>query len=100
MGRLRNFVTPLHTATKRDYLARMVDDKVHCMLKAKEYEGDYWDGDRRYGYAGYKVIEGRWTGVAQALVEIYGPKDKVRIVDVGCRKAFLLHELKKLLPEA
>jgi hypothetical protein len=29
----------------------MVDDKVHCMLKAKEYEADYWDGDRRYGYA-------------------------------------------------
>ena len=28
MGKLRNFVTPLHQATKRDYLARMVDDKV------------------------------------------------------------------------
>ena len=52
MGQLRNFVTPLHKATKRDYLARMVDDKVHCMLKAKEYEYDYWDGDRRYGYGG------------------------------------------------
>lgn len=34
-----NFVTPLHQATKRDYLARMVDNKVHCMLKAKEYRG-------------------------------------------------------------
>ncbi|HUE76016.1 MAG TPA: SAM-dependent methyltransferase, partial [Chloroflexota bacterium] len=43
MGQLRNFVTPLHKSTKRDYLARMVDDKVVCMLKAKEYEADYWD---------------------------------------------------------
>ena len=56
MGRLLNIVTPLHKATKRDYVARMMDDKVNCMLKAKEYEADYWDGDRRYGYGGYKYI--------------------------------------------
>ena len=56
MGQLRNFVTPLHQATRRDYLARMIDDKVHCMHKAKEYEADYWDGDRRYGYGGGKMI--------------------------------------------
>ena len=48
MGVLREFVTPLHRATKRDYLARMNDDKVHCMLKAKQYGAEYWDGDRRY----------------------------------------------------
>ena len=54
MGRLLNVVTPLHKRTARDYLARMVDDKVHCMLKAKEYEFDYWDGDRRFGYGGYR----------------------------------------------
>ena len=56
MGRLLEIVTPLHKATKRDVLARMNDDKVHCMVKAKEYEFDYWDGDRRYGYA---VFAGR-----------------------------------------
>ena len=70
MGRLLNIVTPLHKATKRDYLARMVDDKVNCMLKAKEYEADYWDGDRRYGYSGYKYMAGRWKPVAQALIDI------------------------------
>src|SRR5262249_59355566 len=70
MGRLLDIVTPLHKMTKRDYLARMNDDKVHCMLKAKEYEFDYWDGDRRYGYGGYKFIEGRWKPVAQALIDI------------------------------
>src|ERR1700741_894903 len=59
MGRLLDIVTPLHKATKRDYLARMNDDKVHCMVKAKEYEFDYWDGDRRYGYGGLKDHVGR-----------------------------------------
>src|SRR5499427_1757383 len=72
MGRLLNVVTPLHQMTKRDYIGRMVDDKVHCMLKAKEYEGDYWDGDRRYGYGGYRYIEGRWKPVAQGLIDRHG----------------------------
>ena len=100
MGRLLNIVTPLHQMTKRDYLARMVDDKVHCMLKAKEYEKDYWDGDRRYGYGGYRYLPGRWAPVAKALIEIYGLKSDAKILDVGCGKAFLLYELKLLLPDA
>ena len=40
MGELVQFVTPLHQATSRAYIDRMVDEKVHCMLKAKEYEVD------------------------------------------------------------
>ena len=100
MGRLLNVVTPLHQMTKRDYLARMVDDKVHCMLKAKEYEADYWDGDRRYGYGGYRYIPGRWKPVAQALIDLYGLKGDASILDVGCGKGFLLHEFKELLPDA
>src|SRR3984893_18240349 len=100
MGRLLDIVTPLHKMTKRDYVARRVDDKVHCMRKAKEYEGDYWDGDRRYGYGGYRYIESRWKPVAQGLIDLHGLKGKVRILDVGCGKGYLLREFKQLLPEA
>ena len=99
MGQLLNVVTPLHKRTARDYLARMVDDKVHCMLKAKEYELDYWDGDRRYGYGGYRY-DGRWKVVAQQLIDHYRLGRNARILDVGCGKAHLLHELKQLLPDA
>ena len=98
MGELKNFVTPLHQSTKRDYLARMVDDKVHCMLKAKEYEADYWDGDRRYGYGGYKYIPGRWKPVAEALITNYGLKAGSRVLDVGCGKGFLLYEMQLIEP--
>ena len=35
IGRLLEIVIPLHKATKRDYLARMIDDKVDCMRKAR-----------------------------------------------------------------
>ena len=98
MGRLLDIVTPLHRATERDYLARMNDDKVACMLKAKEYEYDYWDGDRRYGYGGYRYIEGRWAPVAEKLIELYGLTDGSSVLDVGCGKAFLLYEMQKLVP--
>lgn len=98
MGRLLNIVTPLHKATKRDYLARMVDDKVTCMLKAKQYEADYWDGDRRFGYGGYKYLPGRWKPVAQALIDTYGLKAGSRVLDVGCGKAFLLYEMQLIEP--
>ncbi len=100
MSKLLNIVTPLHKMTKRNYLDRMIDDKVQCMMKAKEYEFDYWDGDRRYGYGGYKYIDDRWKKVAQQLIDIYDLKSDAKILDVGCGKAFLLYELKQLLPDA
>jgi SAM-dependent methyltransferase len=99
MGQLLNLATPLHKKTKRDVVARMVDDKVTCMLKAKEYEFDYWDGDRRFGYGGYKY-DGRWKPVAQQFIDHYKLKPDAKILDVGCGKAYLLHELKLLLPDA
>jgi ubiquinone/menaquinone biosynthesis C-methylase UbiE len=99
MGRLLNLVTPLHKQTKRKYIDRMTDDKVHCMMKAKEYEADYWDGDRRYGYGGYRYMEGRWKPVAEALIDIYNLSNDSKILDVGCGKAYLLFEIKKLLPK-
>ena len=99
MGKLMNFFTPLHKKTERAYIDRMVDDKVHCMHKAKEYEFDYWDGDRRYGYGGYKY-DGRWKTVAEQMIEIYKLKSNTKVLDVGCGKAHLIYELKQLLPEA
>ena len=98
MGQLLEIVTPLHQATQRDYLTRMQDEKVHCMKIAKQYEKDYWDGDRRYGYGGYKYKPGRWKPVAEELIKIYKLNNHSSVLDVGCGKAFLLYEMKLLLP--
>lgn len=99
MGKLLNIVTPLHKKTKRDYLARMIDDKVAYAKVAKKYGKDYWDGDRRFGYGGYKY-DGRWEIVARKLIQQYNLPENASILDAGCGKGFLLYEFKKLLPMA
>jgi SAM-dependent methyltransferase len=100
LGDRLSIVTPLHEATTRDCLARMNDGKVEAMEMAKKYGQEYWDGDRRYGYGGYKYLAGRWKPVAKALIERYGLDNSSSILDVGCGKAFLLYEIQLLLPEA
>ena len=98
MGKLLQLVTQLHQSTERDYLGRLLDDKVVCSRISKQYGEEYWDGDRRYGYGGYKYIPGRWKPVAEALVRRYDLGNHSSLLDIGCGKAFLLHELKGLLP--
>ncbi len=98
MGKLVNFVTTLHSSTKRDYIQRMINEKPKCMIEAKKYEKNYWDGDRKFGYGGYKYIPNRWTPVAKSLIDTYNLTEGSRLLDVGCGKGFLLYEIKKILP--
>lgn len=42
----------------------------------------------------------RWKPIAENLISIYGLRNDAKILDVGCGKAHLLHELKQLLPGA
>lgn len=99
MGILRNYFTPLHTSTKREYLSRMCDAKVECMRVAKQYGPVFWDGDRRYGYGGFRY-DGRWKPVAERLIADYGLAGNCSILDIGCGKGFLVYELQQLLPAA
>lgn len=93
-----DFLSPLHTKTKRDYLARMTAyPKAEAIERAKKYDYDYWDGDRIFGYGGYKY-DGRWRTVADAMVKHYNLDSSHRILDVGCGKGFLLYEFTRSVP--
>ncbi len=93
-----DFVMKLHTSTKRDYLQRVVQyDKAACAEKAIQFAEDYWDGDRRYGYGGYRY-DGRWRPIAEEIARHYGLKPGDKILDVGCGKGFLLYEFTQVVP--
>tara|TARA_Y100001978_G_scaffold199087_1_gene212714 strand:+ start:3394 stop:4065 length:672 start_codon:yes stop_codon:yes gene_type:complete len=96
-----DFMGSLHKSTSRDYLARVNDKeypKPRAAKLAKNFDYDYWDGDRRICYGGYKYIEGRWTKVAESLINYYKLDNKSKILDIGCGKGFLMYELLKINP--
>ncbi len=98
-----DFMNVLHKSTKRDYLARVNDKnfpKPRAAQLAKKFDFDYWDGDRKICYGGYKYIEGRWEKVAKSMIEHYSLKPNSKILDVGCGKGYLLYDFLKVLPKA
>jgi len=98
-----DFMSVLHKSTQRDYLARVNDPdfpKAKAAELAKKFDFDYWDGDRRICYGGYRYMEGRWEKVARAMIEHYDLPPKPKILDIGCGKAFLLYDFLKVIPDA
>lgn len=93
-----DFISSLHKSTKRDYIGRVTSDsKAECAKIAKQFGYDYWDGDRKFGYGGYKY-DGRWKSVAEKMAEYYNLKPGQKVLDVGCGKGYLLYELTQVVP--
>ena len=66
-----DFMSAIHKSTHRDYLARVNDPeypKAKAAKLAKQWGYDYWDGDRRINYGGYRYMPGRWAPVGQAMI--------------------------------
>jgi SAM-dependent methyltransferase len=99
MGKLVEFVTPIHKLTSRDYFHRMSNSKVNSMIVAKRYDFDYWDGERKFGYGGYIYHPGRWKQLAETFLLNYDLKLNANVLDIGCGKGFLLYELQLLRPD-
>ncbi len=95
-----DFLQTVHTRTPRDYVQRVTEyDKAACAEVARRFDYDYWDGDRRYGYGGYHY-DGRWVGVAARLAAHYRLPLGTSVLDIGCGKGFLLHDLRQAVPNA
>lgn len=87
-----DFLAAYQKKTNRNYIERVTShDKAECAAVAKQWGKDYWDGERQYGYGGYKY-DGRWLPIAQDIAKHYGLKAGDKILDIGCGKAFLLYE--------
>ena len=68
-------------------------------LVAWELDQRYYDGSRDVGYGGF-VNDGRWLGLVPKLIERFSIPQTGTIVDLGCKKGFILQAFKDLLPNA
>jgi SAM-dependent methyltransferase len=85
--------------TKRNIQKRKEDKERDSKIIAvsKEYGEKYFDGPREYGYGGYRY-DGRWPPVARAIINHFGLKPGMRVLDVGCAKGFLVKDLMLACP--
>ena len=72
----------------------MNKEKPECMTIAKKYGKEFFDGERKYGYGGYKYIPGRWNNVLDQIISFYQLNSQSRVIDAGAGKGFFLNDLK------
>jgi ubiquinone/menaquinone biosynthesis C-methylase UbiE len=65
---------------------------------ARQFGRDYFDGDRIHGYGGYHYHPRFWQSTVRRFRDHYGLKPGDRVLDLGCAKGFMLHDLKELIP--
>jgi ubiquinone/menaquinone biosynthesis C-methylase UbiE len=87
-----------HPRTVRDYDKRALEKTPEIIQIAKEFGKDFFDGDRKYGYGGYKY-DGRWKTVVKRMKGYYNLSDNASILDIGCAKGFMLHDFKEFMPD-
>ena len=66
-------------------------------IKAWELGKDYYDGNRLDGYGGFKY-DGRWKKLLPKIIKKYKLTKKSKVLDLGCKKGFLLKDLNSLIP--
>ena len=77
----------------------MVKRKLKNKLIAWELEKEYYDGDRNNGYGGFSY-DGRWLKLLPNFIKRYKLDNNSKILDLGCKKGFIMKDLKTLLPGA
>jgi len=84
--------------TKRNIDERVEQVDVKVRETSMQFGKEYFDGERIYGYGGYSYHPRFWTDTVKYLKEVYQLADNAKVLDVGCAKGFMMHDLKLLMP--
>ena len=82
--------------TKRDVNKRREEKTEEHRAIARKYGKDFFDGDRKVGYGGFRYDPKYWTEVVKDISNYYELKSGDKILDVGCGKGFMLYDFFKL----
>ena len=64
---------------------------------AWKLDKEYYDGKRINGYGGF-YYDGRWKILLKKIIRIYKLNKKLKVLEIGCKKGFLLYDLSLLIP--
>ena len=67
---------------------------------ARKFDSEYFDGDRLTGYGGYSYSPRFWTETVDYMKKVYNLNDDSKILDIGCAKGFMMHDLSLVIPKA
>ena len=67
---------------------------------ARKFDIEYYDGDRLTGYGGYSYSPRFWTDTVAHILDVYSLSNNSKILDIGCAKGYMMHDLSLLIPEA
>jgi ubiquinone/menaquinone biosynthesis C-methylase UbiE len=67
---------------------------------ARKFDIEYFDGDRLTGYGGYSYDPKFWTDTVSYIKDFYDLTNESKVLDVGCAKGFMMHDLSLLIPDA
>ena len=78
---------------KRDISKRADEKTENDRFIARKFGKDFFDGDRKHGYGGFSYNPRFWKPVIPTMREYWELNAKASILDVGCAKGFMLHDL-------
>lgn len=84
--------------SKRPIEDRAQTVTVQDRLLARQFGREYYDGTRNQGYGGYHYHPRFWQPVVKTIQEYYGLTSESRVLDIGCARGFLMHDLRELIP--
>jgi ubiquinone/menaquinone biosynthesis C-methylase UbiE len=77
---------------KRNLDERSASKEKDVISTARKFGKEFFDGDRKFGYGGFKYQSKYWNEVVKDIFEFYDLKDDSSILDVGCAKGFMLYD--------
>jgi SAM-dependent methyltransferase len=82
----------------RDLDQRESEKTPEVRALARQFGREYFDGDRQTGYGGFHYNPRFWQPVLPDFVSHFGISGNSSVLDVGCAKGFMLHDLIELIP--
>ncbi len=65
---------------------------------ARKFGVEFFDGDRSHGYGGFNYMPRFWRPVIPTFQDYWGLNADSSVLDVGCAKGFMIHDLAEMIP--